>query len=556
MRSQKRVWLAGLLALGAGCSLIKVNGKPLGSGDENKTGSGDGTATSGNGGGGAANQVNTKPTEDGRPGWCKDYGFFDSTSAELSDFDAMKDPNGYTDNLITSVAEVMCATSGDHIADKPKIMEIRAAWMKRNDMDETDFVAAVAGSKGYGWDSQDFEKMERPFSDVKFAYAQNLMLEVEKHGTHASQLGKHNLVNTCFQGNLNKGEIKDVPLLKEILCTRVTLDKAKAFAEIEKNKDLNPQTRYSLRKMVHIANVAHKNASADIAAKAKADPGIAKLVSIADTVTAEWTTIPADRVKLVEQVEAMEAATVANKRSSFAGCEEKTRANWDAHIKGLKIPKIPSSKDKILDVIVPVVYADTDGYLAWTGLSLCAAGLDKPLIKGFDFVGSDVIRRGMFTATIAAWLAQSGEITFDDRSLSMKDLIGGQYNDAIPMKEGARFRRIVSGQIDKLSPDAKTGSTQITFKRVTTMMEDCVKYKKTNRISSIDSSGNIYYENICLQWGKVKVDITADPLTISTAMATGLKSGMYLHSIEDGFPVVATSGANSSKASWVMGVTL
>ncbi len=543
-------WFAALAVLGTGCSLLKLNGKPIGGGG---SGGGESGAVSGSAGG-AASQVNTASTPDGRPGWCKDYNISSSMNYTPADFDAMKDPKGYTDNLIGAVAEVTCATSGDTIGERDQILAIRDAWMKRESMDEIDFAAVVATSKGYGWDSQELASMPRPFSDVVVAYPSQLMVALDQQGARASQLGKHNLVSTCFQTSLNNGEIKDVGLLLEILCTRVTLDATKAYAEIDSAQDLNPSTRYQLRRMVHLANVAWKNASTDVAAKAKADPGIAKLVAIADEAKQEWASLSPARAKLVEQVSTLEDAMLSNKRSAFAGCEETTRAAWTAHVKTLKVPKVPSSTQHLLDGIVPIAFADADAYLAWQALSLCAAGLDKPLVRGFEFVGSDVIRRGMFTSTIASWLAASGEIKFDDRSLQMGQLFQGTHDQALPMTEGARFMRIVSGQIDTVTPNEQDGTTRVTFKRVTTKMDDCVKSQETNRISNIDRNGDVHYEHICLQWAKVTVDITAAPISISSVIAVGLKPGMYLHTLPDGFPIVATAG--SSKAAWLMGVTL
>ncbi|HEX5057735.1 MAG TPA: hypothetical protein VFV99_00185, partial [Kofleriaceae bacterium] len=258
----------------------------------------------------------------------------------------------------------------------------------------------------------------------------------------------------------------------------------------------------------------------------------------------EWASPSPARAKLVAQLETMEAATRSNKHSAFAGCDASTRAAWEAQLKGLKLPKVPS--EGAASAFVAATLGSPEGYLAYQALRLCSAG-DENSSKGLDIVGADVVQRGPRTATIAAWMASSAQIKFDDRGLKMNELLA---NGNLPMSEGARFQQQRQGVIAKI--EENEGSVVISFKRVVEPREDCIKWKETDHIETFRADGSPLYRRECLKWGIVKMDLTAEPLEVGKVMAQGLKPGMYLVGIE-GFAIVATASAKSTKPIWVFG---
>ena len=522
-----------------GCGMIKVNGKPLGGS------SGGGSS----GGGSSANDSTDGPAKVGvRPAWCDEYGYSTSTSYSPSWFDSMSEADVVGNSSVSRVfGEVVCANEWREPADRAQLLAHRDKWMKAMGYDERDFVAAAAEGKGYSrGDRQEYDSLPGPVGQLAVAgkYGSIGFVDLDQLGNKASMVARFAAAGECYKASLGINYIKDLPLLKLILCSREPLDIDKARAEIDSTPGLNDETRRGLRRMVKQASDEAAKATALVAAKAKEDPGIAKLVALADAQFKEWATPSAARAKLIANLEAMEAATKANKHSAFAGCDTTTRAAWEEVLKGLDLPKVPS--EHVLTTFIDATLTTAEGFLAYKAMRLCSASMEANFYQG-DILGSDVIRRGPRTGTVAAWINNSSEIKFDNRDLKMDVLLRGDLN----LVEGQRYQRIVRGVIDRI--DEKDGHVEISFKQVTEMVEDCVKWQQTNRIVSISDGGAINYQYICKAWGKVKADLTAKPIQTGKVMAQGLKPGMFLIALENGLPVVATSGSSSAKALWAFG---
>ncbi len=534
-----------------GCSLIKVNGKPLGGGSSSGGSSGGGSSSDGSSGDGSSSGGG--PTTIGtRPAWCDEYNYSTSTSYTPDFFATMSDEDLESNSSLGQrFGEVVCATQWDKPADREALLALRAKWMKLMGYDERDFVVIAGEGKGYiVGERQKYETLPGPVGQIAEGYASAALVHLDQLGAKASMLARFAAVEDCYQASMGLRHIDEMPLLLLVLCSREQLDAGKAYAEIDKTAGLNDTTRKDLRRTVKVASAAAAKATALVATKAKEDPGIAKLVAIADLQVKEWAAPSATRAKLIANLESMEAATKANKHSAFAGCDVTTRAAWEEVLAGLDLPKVPS--EHVLTTFVDATLASAEGYLAYKALRLCSASMEDNFYKGGDIIGSDVTRRGPRTGTLAAWINASSEIKFDNRDLKMEDLLrGGSYNDGLGLVEGQRYQRIVRGVIERI--DEKEGFVEISFKRVTEMVEDCVKWQQTNRIESISAGGAINYQYICKGWGKVKADLTAKPIQTGKVTAQGLKAGMFVMAIEDGLPVVATSGSGSSKALWVLG---
>lgn len=196
----------------------------------------------------------------------------------------------------------------------------------------------------------------------------------------------------------------------------------------------------------------------------------------------------------------------------------------------------------------------TEGYLAYMALRLCAVGKSGFRHEGVFSLGSEHVRRGPRSSTIAAWAAAAGEIKFDDRSLHLGSLLR-----AVSFAWATRYQRPVFGVIESIEETEATA--KITFKRVVEPREFCLSWQETNRVDGINSDGTLRYRQVCKKWGSVMTNVTPKPLYVTTLLARGLKPGMYLIGIEGtplafgngGYAIVATANAKSTKPIWVLG---
>lgn len=472
----------------------------------------------------------------GRPAWCDEYSYPRTTSYTADWFEGNTDQE-----LIDSakspevLGEAVCAVEWDDPAERGKLMAARKRWMEMMGFDERDFVVAAGEAKGYVEDEQDLGTVSGPAAQLAKGHP-----TLDELGGKASMLVRFDVVHECLVGAYLASD-EDRDLLRTILCTRERLDVAPALAEIEASKTLTARSRKDLRHMVKRTAVEAKAAAAWVAGVAKDDPGVAKLVAMADAEVAAWAKPTAARTKLVDALFAMEAAARTNKRSAFAGCDATTLEAWQATVKGRTLPKVDSSQ---VDTAVQAVLADADGYLAYEALRLCAAATASNPAAGQALVGDGLRRRGPRSATFAAWVNASGEIEFDDRDRSMAKLLGAFGSDWIPT---------IAGVIASI--DDRGGDVELSFKPQMITVDECTSSRTTNRIQRIDGDGTVHYVSECLKWGKAQIDRKPSPILVSKVLAHGLAKGMFVV-LGDGVPVVATSGAASAKATWVLGASV
>lgn len=534
----------------AGCSLIKVNGKPLGGGGTSSSSgepssSSSTAASSGSEATGSSSKAAASQAQSGAssavPEWCEELGFRPrNNNVPITEFAHVEtDDSDDDESNAAQFGAVMCMKQKP--ADYKKIMALRAKWLTRGGYDERDFVVLAAKSRRLSYESQDWTKMQGPVGQLPAFVAHGLSFEdLDKLGSRAAMVLRFDSVQRC----LRAGGAHD-SLLRDIVCTHETLDVAKADAEIDSSAELNNGTRFELRRMVRKAAAAAAEKRAEIEARAKDDPGIAKVIAIADAQFKQWQTVSAERAALVAQLEAMEAATKTNKYSAFAGCEEKTRAAWEQHLKGVKLPKVTS--ENTLEAFTTAALSTPEGYLVFQALQLCAAGTGWRH-PSTEVAGSDLLQRGPRTATLAAWLAAANDIKFDNRDLTMSFLLA---NGGLPLRTRSVVGRLQQGVIEKIE-SANDGTVRISFKEVVEPREDCLKWKELNRIEGFRADGSPMYRRECVKWGTVNMDLTAEPIIAGKVMANGLKPGMYLSGFY-GLPIVATSSTKSSQPIWVLG---
>ncbi len=556
--------LALLASLSSACGLINVNGKPLGGGSIPSSGSAssassDEPATVPYGSSSSSKPAPRHKDNETREEWearqqrtyeeqekkaaaekaaqlpfCSDYAIPPARNIKLDWLGESLTDHGNWTRHVQGLAEAMCAKAD--VPDRAKAMAIRDKWMKMHGLDETDFIVVYALSKGRGWKNQNYDDVPGPVSQMRATDDYGL----DVLGARASMIGRFSHVDSCLGG-------KGTGLLQKILCATEPLDASKAYAEVEATDELTPDNRYHIRQMVFTAAAAQAKAKTEIAALAKEEPGVAQLVAIADAQRKEWASPSPARAKLIRLVESMQAAANTDKRSSFKGCEATTGAAWAEVVKGAELPTVVQSQ--ALSTLLDAVFKTPEAYLAFRAFELCADGVEASFTPETGIFGARHLRRGPRTSIIAAWMAVSGDIKFDSKSLSMDALFGG-----ISLDLGGRDSdRFSVGTIDKVTPQGD--KVVISFKRDVVEIEDCVAWRKTNRVAGIESNGDFRYEQVCTRNGMVKFDRTPHDVTLSGLVAQGLKPGMFfVADSEEHFPIVATASAKSTKAIWALGV--
>jgi hypothetical protein len=222
------------------------------------------------------------------------------------------------------------------------------------------------------------------------------------------------------------------------------------------------------------------NLKAALGVLAKKDPGIGKLIAIADAEFVKWATPSPKRTELISAYVTAQAAVASNSRAALAACEQKNRSLWSANLKSVKLPEANSEKQFIS--VLDAAISSNDGYLAYSAFMMCATGkLEAPL------VGQLLVRRGPRSATVASWLS-ADEIGFDDRSLSLPTLLSAFR---LKGRDGYYDNADKAAVIGKVT--VTNGEAEVVFKTVKERRVTCANWVKTNRIESIRDNGMIEY---------------------------------------------------------------
>lgn len=544
---------AALALAGAGCGLIKVNGKPLGS-SSHAPPSGEHRAAPGEASGppagkaarGPAAAAAARPAPD--PALCKSSsGDSGGTVAELEQGLRTKD----AEYAAAALVDALCTTEGELADERARVSELGQAWMDRHHLDDRDVAVLHLMSRGRAEASQDPDALPGPVGEYGKVTGKPFerMIALDKLGEGASAMARVALVRSCFELGLGVYQPEQkYPLLTSILCTREPIDLARAEAEIDATEGLNDTTRYQLRTTAWRASEAVRLARPALAALGEEDPGVRQLLAIADRELAQWTAPSPRRAELISQLAAMEAAAATNKRSAFAGCQARTVAAWEATLAGVKLPPAPQKNPA--STYLQATLASPEGYLAYAALRLCSASAETQRTRPrYDAVAQMQLRRGWRTSTVASWFAAAETIAFDDRGLGFGELAAELGMPFDSRYEGEAHEGVIAGVTDV------EGGVEVTFKTVREPRIACTRWRRTHRIQSISAGGAINYEELCVASGKVMMDLTAEPVRFGKAMAHGLEPGMFLVAVP-GLPVVATRSASAAEPLFVLGAAL
>ncbi|HEX5062387.1 MAG TPA: hypothetical protein VFV99_23610, partial [Kofleriaceae bacterium] len=213
--------------------------------------------------------------------FCKETGFYTSSEFSPKDFANIQMTEDGATETAGRFGNMMC--TGGKVTGRDKIMAIRASWMKSLGIDERDFVVLAALSNARTYENQNLSSIAGPVSQIGNGYAAAGLVELDALGANASMFARFTVVDRCLQSGAERS-----PLLRHILCTREQLDPTKAYAELDATAELNNGTRYRLRRLVRKTAEAAAKRRAELDALAKTDPGVAKVIAIADAQFKEW----------------------------------------------------------------------------------------------------------------------------------------------------------------------------------------------------------------------------------------------------------------------------
>ncbi len=590
-RKALRHALAALTAsalLGTGCGLINVNGKPLG-GSFASRGSSASSGSSPSPGVSQDPSPSPSPSPSASPVVTRSAAGSsppgpnaaatparlcasarpnnDGTLAELDEKVAAGGTTKSTSQWTMparAFTDALCATQGELFRQRAAVVARKNRWMATFSFDDRDF--ATLYSYDPNSQSPELETFAGPLGEYgrihKTSYQSERMDLMDRLGSAASMMARVALVEGCFsvRETTNVPDaldevLKSHSLLNTILCTRLDIDTRRAWAEIEATKELHEHRRVELRQLVLKAEAAIGAARAKLSALAKQEPGVARLVAIADAEFKQWASPSPRRVALLRQLAAVELASTSHKRSEAIACEDATHAAWVTHIKSLKLP--PMRGTDLSETYLTSTLASADGYLAYIALRMCltsnrSEGRDhdkgRPGLHSDDYLmGLNLERRGPWSSSVVSWTGSDKAIEFDDRRRTLKDLL---MSGKLGGYDNHNFVEPQSGVIASVTDVGD--AVEVKFKKVRAPRLTCTKMQTTDRIRRISPSGDVTYESYCVATATVMADITARPVRFDKVLARGLAPGLYLVAI-DGLPIVATRSPSSEVPVFVLG---
>lgn len=366
-------------------------------------------------------------------------------------------------------------------------------------------------------------------------------------GPRLGHLGRASLLAECFDG------IKDdaTGAIAWAVCGNDarTFDLAKAEAELVKEGIKRESRTEVLARAKEIHDKATKIGAA-VEAAAKDDPGVARILKLADAAREEWTAYASKHQATIDRYVALKDAVRSGKSNhqGFAGCYEATYAPFAKHVKAAKFPW-----DEVGDVMpfyISYLVTTPDGYLTTVAYGACAwsqhAGLEGIYAAAANQEGGHA-RAGVRSLTLAKIMDPAFQPKFADRSLGF-DSMKFQWKYGIRMS-GINWVTAIQtpggGKISKVKKDSDV--VKLDFAADT--VDACLQWRDTNRIQSVNN-GSVTYQKECVKRGKVEDQ--EGTIEIPVKYAGGLARGVNV-TVVGATPVVAWK---DGKLKAVLGIAL
>jgi hypothetical protein len=565
--------LLALAAAAAGCTL---NGKPLfqfgakssmsspgGGGGSGTSSSGSGTSSSGTSSNSGSSSSHVSAQAPASYAWCKDV----IEESSFADVKRALDPDVEPYFAIPAILQALCHPDPDVRVDRNALEGARRAWMQRLLLDERDWATDIVawGNLRYS------DRMAMLLHDVgahdDVAWSKTGPMDQWVHlrsgGSYAlyladafplTEAGRLGLVEHCISpGRDDEPHPADWAICQPDL---EAIDLGKLGAEIRGETSRKLADRMTIRLVLAKVQRHLPAHAAKVKQLVGKDPVYAKLFEIARTARKEWSTVASSRAEALAAVRELEDGLVTGSRKALDGCATRT---WPAFTR--TVAKVPaerfknlrprtSSDETFFRVAADVLVDDLDVSLALTALYLCEGGNDRLVSRLAAHTSSEL--RGPRTAAVTA-IRRAGlvpdkrgeKIAIPRVSLPLKPIARSPQQDV----RGKSHTGIIAAVTER-------GDTvRITFPTSSEIREQCASSRRTNRISSIDSGGNVHYESVCTKHERVRVDTTPDPIDIAKRHAAGLAPKRYVM-IFDGVPEAVWATAKSPAPLAAFGVLL
>lgn len=509
----------------------------------------------------------------GAPSWCSGLGhdeldragsledaLGDGTPPDPDRGQQVADPRP----ALFSIVVKMCRPDEEAAGRQKQLEAARKKWSVRLDLADEDWVdvAAWAGQsiseRNWNEVKPDRDLDTRPWSSFDaidqwawltrngtYSLASDHHYLADAFGPKLTEVGRLGYIRNCVNAD------KDAAVMWAMCQGDIDqLDLKKLAGELRSNTRYPRWERHRIRLSLYVLKVRLVRHAEEIKKLIAEDPGYAKLFEVAAAARKEFDTHYKTDAELIEVVSQMDDARITNKRSAFAGCEDKIWPMWKAAVATIPAKKFETDHGRYGDLVAKPILGIPTGYLASVALVICMTGNDD---KGEVNALGRVLRkelwswpgfRGPRTAVESA-VATAG-IVFDarDTTLSYPKVNRSFGTTDKSGKSGA-------GVISKLKPSGDTVVVEFKQERVTETQ--CDDYKTTNRIIQFRIDGSPIYDTICVKTKRVTFNSGDAPQTVSARYAAGVKPGMF--AIVDGDVILGVwANSNSTTPMFVFGV--
>ncbi len=572
-----------IAAAGAGCT---VNGKPLftlgsqpsplfaGAGNGGSGGSNGGSAGStGSAGSDGATAAGPAVAQAGPApasyAWCQGVRE-DRDLSDASDLKHALDPDGDAGLAVPVILQALCYPGEAARGKRDALEAARRMWMQRLVADERDWATDIVawGNLRHADRMAMLQRTVYPQRDAAWSAAGPLeqwaLLRTRAGDSAAfalqpgatyyiadalplTQAGRLAFVERCM---LEGGAGAAPRPVAWAICQPDldALDLGKLAAEIRGETGRPLADRMAIRAAASEVARHRPEHAAKVKQLIARDPAYAKLFEIAKAAREEWRAGAAARADLLAAVRAMDDARALGSRKALEGCSARTWPLFAAAVGKLPAKRFENlrgdtaSAQTFFDAAIGAILQDPDAYLAANALLACEGAADHLLSDLRDGLSYWSGFRGPRTAALTA-IRLAGLVP--DRRGEQIELPSVRLPIAIEERTRSAGDMMIGTAIGVIASVTDRGDTvRVTFPATSELQDQCVSRRTTNRISRIDSSGNVHYESVCTRWQTVRVDTTPKPVDVRKRYAAGLAPKRHV-SIIAGVPEAVWARANS-----------
>jgi hypothetical protein len=364
-----------------------------------------------------------------------------------------------------------------------------------------------------------------------------MLVFADELGPNLSELGRVAVIDNCFE--YVKSSAEDA-LMWALCGPDVKAFDAKKLETQLKAEGIAPEDARDILRDVNDLLARAKKTGAAVEEAAKDDPGVAALLKVYESATAEWNAYLGKNKDAHARYLALKDAVRSGKSNhkGFGGCWEATRPAFVKLVKGTKFPWELSGD--YLPGYMSVVITSPESWITAASHAMCAYSVHEggeALAAAALVQPGGVYRVGPRSLALAKVLDPAFKVKFSERSLSLDNMRSSWRRAQIKVTSINDIKAIMTprqGTIAGVKHDKETDATKISFKGDT--VDACLNWKTTNRIQSRAVNGDPIYERVCTKRGKVANQEEATE--VPTRFADGLAAGVDVM-IVGGFPVTA-----------------